>query len=50
MVQPGVPRYLYAVLHETGQNLLNGRHSEFGRPNARHLIERSVFGKVTWRF
>lgn len=33
-----------------GQNLLHSRHVEFGaRPN-RYEIERSVYGKVTWRF
>ncbi len=34
-----------------GQNLLDNRHPEFGFPSAnRHEIERSVYGKVTWRF
>jgi iron complex outermembrane receptor protein len=34
-----------------GQNLLDNQHPEFGFPNAnRHEIERSVYGKVTWRF
>ncbi|MEO7299415.1 MAG: TonB-dependent receptor [Verrucomicrobiota bacterium] len=34
-----------------GQNLLDSQHPEFGFPTAtRHEIERSVFGKVTWRF
>jgi iron complex outermembrane receptor protein len=31
-----------------GQNLLHDRHVEFGRPNARREIERSVYGKVLW--
>jgi iron complex outermembrane recepter protein len=33
-----------------GQNLLHNRHIEFGSPNARQAIERSVYGKVVWRF
>jgi iron complex outermembrane receptor protein len=33
-----------------GQNLLHDRHVEFGSPNARREIERSVYGKVVWRF
>jgi len=33
-----------------GQNLLHDRHAEFGSPNTRQEIERSVFGKVTWRY
>lgn len=34
-----------------GQNLLDDHHPEFGFPNAsRHEIQRSVYGKVTWRF
>jgi iron complex outermembrane receptor protein len=34
-----------------GQNLLHNHHVEFGYPNAtQEAIERSVFGKVTWRF
>jgi hypothetical protein len=33
-----------------GQNLLGPDHAEFGQPNARRSFERSVFGKVTWRF
>ena len=34
------------------QNLLNARHQEFGSPTSEnpHLIQRSVYGKVTWRF
>jgi iron complex outermembrane receptor protein len=33
-----------------GQNLLHDHHAEFGAPAARQAIERSVYGKLTWRF
>ena len=33
-----------------GQNLLHDHHVEFGTPQARGEIERSVYGKVTWQF
>jgi iron complex outermembrane receptor protein len=33
-----------------GQNLLHNQHVEFGSPNARREIERSMYGKVIWRF
>jgi iron complex outermembrane receptor protein len=34
-----------------GQNLLHNHHVEFGYPNAaQEAIERTVLGKVTWRF
>jgi iron complex outermembrane receptor protein len=34
-----------------GQNLLHGRHEEFGPPGPlREAVERSLHGKVTWRF
>jgi hypothetical protein len=36
-----------------GQNLLTPRHAEFSEaadPVNYTLVERSVFGKVTWRF
>jgi iron complex outermembrane recepter protein len=33
-----------------GQNLLDDHHAEFGTPDARGEIERSVYGKVTWQF
>jgi iron complex outermembrane receptor protein len=33
-----------------GQNLLHRQHAEFGAPNARQEIKRSVYGKVLWRF
>jgi iron complex outermembrane receptor protein len=33
-----------------GQNLLHDHHAEFGAPAARQEIERSVYGKVLWRF
>jgi len=33
-----------------GQNLLHDRHAEFGTPNSRREIERSVYGKVLWEF
>ena len=33
-----------------GQNLLDSRHAEFGTPASRHEIERSVYGKVLWRY
>jgi iron complex outermembrane receptor protein len=35
----------------TGQNLLHARHPELGPPSPlREEIQRSVYGKVTWRF
>jgi iron complex outermembrane receptor protein len=35
----------------TGQNLLHDRHPEYGFPTADRVeIERSVYGKVQWRF
>ena len=33
-----------------GQNLLHDHHPEFGALPSRQEIERSVYGKVTWRF
>jgi len=33
-----------------GQNLLHPHHAEFGAPDARGEIPRSVYGKVTWGF
>jgi len=33
-----------------GQNLLHDHHPEFGALSSRQEIERSVYGKVTWRF
>jgi iron complex outermembrane receptor protein len=34
-----------------GQNLLHSAHPEFGAPSpARKEVERSLFGRVTWRF
>lgn len=33
-----------------GQNMLHSRHPEFGPPDSRNEIERSIYGKVTWRF
>jgi iron complex outermembrane receptor protein len=33
-----------------GQNLLNSRHFEFGGPDVRGAMERSVYGKVAWGF
>lgn len=33
-----------------GQNLLHDHHPEFGLPAARYEVERSVYGKLTWRF
>ncbi|MGE0680215.1 MAG: TonB-dependent receptor plug domain-containing protein [Candidatus Binatia bacterium] len=61
--QPHVPSYVsldvrlgwkltrYCELAIVGQNLLDGRHPEFvpSSPSPRE-IERSVYGKVTWRF
>jgi iron complex outermembrane receptor protein len=40
------PRLEFSIV---GQNLLHGQHAEFGSPNARREIERSVYGKVLWR-
>ncbi len=37
-------------LSVVGQNLLHGQHAEFGTPNSRREIERSVYGKVLWQF
>jgi hypothetical protein len=36
----------------TGQNLLTPRHAEFQSVNGLNytLVERTVFGKITWRF
>ena len=35
----------------TGQNLLHNHHAEYGFPGpAQVQIERSVYGKITWRF
>jgi iron complex outermembrane receptor protein len=39
------PRLEFSVV---GQNLLHGRHVEFGSPNARREIQRGVYGKVLW--
>jgi iron complex outermembrane receptor protein len=33
-----------------GQNLLHDHHTEFGSPQTRGEIERSVYGKITWGF
>lgn len=33
-----------------GQSLLHGEHVEFGRPDNLGGIERSVYGKIAWRF
>lgn len=33
-----------------GWNLLDNQHPEFGRPATRQEIQRSIFGKVLWRF
>jgi len=33
-----------------GQNLLHNHHAEFGSLSSRQEIERSVYGKVLWRF
>lgn len=40
------PRLEFSIV---GQNVLHGQHAEFGSPNARREIERSVYGKVLWR-
>jgi iron complex outermembrane receptor protein len=40
------PRLEFSIV---GQNLLHDRHAEFGSPNARREIERSVYGKVLWQ-
>ncbi len=40
--------YEFSVI---GQNLLDGRHLEYGVPEpTQAAIERAVFGKVTWRY
>jgi iron complex outermembrane recepter protein len=33
-----------------GQNLLHKSHPEFGSPNTRQEVSRSIYGKVVWRF
>jgi iron complex outermembrane receptor protein len=33
-----------------GQNLLHDHHAEFGTPEARSAIRRSVYGKISWEF
>jgi hypothetical protein len=33
-----------------GQNLLHDHHAEFGPPDARGEIKRSVYGKIAWGF
>jgi iron complex outermembrane recepter protein len=33
-----------------GQNLLHAHHIEFGAPNQRSAIRRSVYGKIAWEF
>ena len=33
-----------------GQNLLHDHHAEFGAPATRQEVERTLFGKVTWRY
>lgn len=43
------------VLHNlelslTGRNLLHARHAEFGAVNNRSEIERSIYGKLMWKF
>jgi iron complex outermembrane recepter protein len=38
-------------LSVVGQNLLHGRHPEYGKPGPTRVeIERNVYGKVVWRF
>ena len=41
------PQWEFALI---GQNLLHAHHPEFGAPTTRREIERSIFGKVTWRY
>ncbi|HEY6514515.1 MAG TPA: TonB-dependent receptor [Steroidobacteraceae bacterium] len=38
----------HLTLSLEGQSLLHSRHIEFGAPDERSAIERSVFGRVTW--
>jgi len=42
----------FVELSVVGQNLLTPRHAEFADTQSldHTLVERSVFGKVTWRF
>lgn len=42
-----IPKLELAIV---GQNLLHDHHPEFGVLASRQEIERSVYGKVTWRF
>jgi iron complex outermembrane recepter protein len=43
-------RYGDMELAIVGRNLLHDQHLEFGTPAARGEIERSVYGKIAWRF
>jgi len=36
-------------ISQVGQNLLHDKHVEFGTPEARGEIQRSVYAKMTWR-
>lgn len=33
-----------------GQNLLHDQHAEFGNPNTRREIQRTLYAKILWRF
>ncbi len=41
------PAWEFSVL---GQNLLHSQHPEFNSPNARRELQRSIYGKTSWRF
>jgi len=40
----------HLTLSLEGQSLLHGSHVEFGAPDERSAIRRSVFGRMTWHF
>jgi iron complex outermembrane recepter protein len=40
----------YTQLSLDGQNLLHEHHVEFGAPDQRSAIRRSVYGKISWEF
>ena len=42
-----MPKLELSVL---GQNLLHDRHPEFGDPATRQEVERSIYGKILWKF
>ena len=33
-----------------GQNLLHSQHPEFNTPGTRRELQRTIYGKISWRF